>query len=100
MYILWSTAIQSLNGIRLVYYIVIKVIKCWRSLIAKNEFADPDVERPYLLQHQVVWWMEGIFPAMKFDDPETFEWRPNADSKVEMNRNRWTSLYIAVLNNE
>lgn len=67
---------------------------------SENEFADPDVECPYLLQHRVVWWTGGIIPAMKLDDPETFEWQPNADGDVEMNRNRWISLYVAVLNNE
>ena len=64
-----------------------------------NDFTDPDVERPYLVQHRVVWWMEGIIPAMKFDDLETYEWRPNANGEVEMNQNRWISLYVAVLNN-
>ena len=64
-----------------------------------NDFDDPDVEYPYLIQHQVDWWMERIIPAMKFDDPETFKWRPNVDDEVEMNRNRWTSLYVAVLTN-
>ena len=65
-----------------------------------NDFTDPEDEQPWLVQHRVVWWMEGIIPAMKFDNPETYEWRPNAHGDVEMKRNRWVSLYVAVLNNE